>query len=1037
MSQPQSTRRRTLLLSTVCLLAVVVLSGTARAATFGELTRFGSSSKGELTSERTRAIGVNPTDNSVYVLDEPEEFTQKKEKEPGCEPEPEPEPGECEFAVGPITRHFRLQKFTIGKGGKYAVSAATTFTEVSPESFGAEPKVEGIAVDPAHKRLYLLTVDAREKTLPVDNSEKSSETPAPALEVASTLYAFSTEESGSELVPWNGKGTSPVLVSPETLKAQSPDPGEALLQPSGLTVDPENGEVIILGHVDLKGEAADDIANPDDHYALQRIAKTGTLGERYVDSTNFLKASPPYTPNSPIVTGPAGSEKVYVSYDGLTEIPAEFASSEAPHAVGPSAASEDGIESGLGEELTGAGGGLSAAPPEGGAPDGTIYGVTSVKNEASGGYRYAGIAERSGVDGSEIGWTGGQQPEELEKGVATDACVIEPYTFSVPVAMAVGSGGKIFVLAPEFLLQEEPGGGEPLNHAPKEGVIEFGPEGTGCPTASISSGIEAEANGTKLEPGVSVKAGAHVTLFSHVDQADAAKIEWEYDNETTKEVSKETVAGTEFQNTRAVHIFEQPGTVAVTETIYTDDLASSTPLSAKRSFTVTAKTGSEAPKVTLQPAGQSVTEPATATFKSEASGNPAPTVQWEVSTNKGTTFAPISGKTSDTLTIEDTNVSESGNEYRAVFSNGVSPAATSNPATLNVNAGVKEAPAVTKQPENQAVTEPANATFTAEASGNPVPSVQWEVSTNKGATFAPIAGKTTDTLTIEGTSVSESGNEYRAVFANGIGSPASSDPATLTVTAPAKEAPKVTQQPGNATVTEPAPATFKAEASGTPTPTVQWEVSTNSGATFAADPGKTSDTLTIESTAVSASGDEYRAVFTNSAGKATSSVATLTVGAKPVTPPPPPPPPPGGQVLNNKVEQPPAVPDATIAGASLTVSASGALVIKVTCPSGETSCAGTLTLRTLTAVSARATSSKKKSKAAILTLAGGSFSVVGGQVKAFTLHLSSAARTLLSHSHGLLRARVTVLAHDPTGATHTTETVVTLRAAPKAKKKHG
>jgi hypothetical protein len=49
------------------------------------------------------------------------------------------------------------------------------------------------------------------------------------------------------------------------------------------------------------------------------------------------------------------------------------------------------------------------------------------------------------------------------------------------------------------------------------------------------------------------------------------------------------------------------------------------------------------------------------------------------------------------------------------------------------------------------------------------------------------------------------------------------------------------------------------------------------------------------------------------------------------------------------------------------------------------------------------------------------------------LRLSTKARRLLSRSH-TLRARATVIAHDPAGTTHTSQAIVTLHAA---KPKHG
>jgi hypothetical protein len=125
------------------------------------------------------------------------------------------------------------------------------------------------------------------------------------------------------------------------------------------------------------------------------------------------------------------------------------------------------------------------------------------------------------------------------------------------------------------------------------------------------------------------------------------------------------------------------------------------------------------------------------------------------------------------------------------------------------------------------------------------------------------------------------------------------------------------------------------------------------------------------------------------------------------------------------------VPDAKLASTSLTVSPSGTVNVQVTCPAGESSCTGTITLRTLTAVVA-STAGPKKPKAAILTVASGSFKIAGGRVKSVTLRLSAKARKLLARKH-LLRARAIIVARDPTGARHTRQTVVTLRA-PKAKR---
>jgi PKD domain len=129
---------------------------------------------------------------------------------------------------------------------------------------------------------------------------------------------------------------------------------------------------------------------------------------------------------------------------------------------------------------------------------------------------------------------------------------------------------------------------------------------------------------------------------------------------------------------------------------------------------------------------------------------------------------------------------------------------------------------------------------------------------------------------------------------------------------------------------------------------------------------------------------------------------------------------------NFKSTLPAAVPDAQVASTTLQVSSSGAVSVRVSCPARETTCSGTVTLRTLGAVSASTPAVARRP--AVLTLAVGSFSVPGGQTRSVTLHLSLRARRLLARAH-TLHARATVQAHDTGGATHTGVQVVLLRLA--------
>ena len=88
-------------------------------------------------------------------------------------------------------------------------------------------------------------------------------------------------------------------------------------------------------------------------------------------------------------------------------------------------------------------------------------------------------------------------------------------------------------------------------------------------------------------------------------------------------------------------------------------------------------------------------------------------------------------------------------------------------------------PNVTTSPQSQSISAGANVTFTAAATGNPAPTVQWQVQT-PGGTFTNIAGANSTALTLNNVTIGQSGNQYRAVFTNGTGS-AASTPATLTV----------------------------------------------------------------------------------------------------------------------------------------------------------------------------------------------------------------------------------------------------------------
>ena len=89
-------------------------------------------------------------------------------------------------------------------------------------------------------------------------------------------------------------------------------------------------------------------------------------------------------------------------------------------------------------------------------------------------------------------------------------------------------------------------------------------------------------------------------------------------------------------------------------------------------------------------------------------------------------------------------------------------------------------------------------------------------------------------------------------------------------------APTITLQPASVNLYQGQNAIFTAAASGSPTPTVAWQVSHGNGP-WKGIGGATTGRLTVSHVTVALNGNRYRAVFSNSAGRADSQAALLLV----------------------------------------------------------------------------------------------------------------------------------------------------------------
>ena len=353
----------------------------------------------------------------------------------------------------------------------------------------------------------------------------------------------------------------------------------------------------------------------------------------------------------------------------------------------------------------------------------------------------------------------------------------------------------------------------------------------------------------------------------------------------------------------------------------------------------------QAPAIATNPTSKTVTVGQSVTFTASASGNPAPTVQWQVSTDGGKTFSNITGATSVIYSFA-TSAGENGDEYQAVFSNGVGAEATTTAATLTVNAAAAtpvvqinaggaasgsysadtdfsggttanfNVPVDTSQITAQGLTPAPQSVYDTERYGNftyTIPNLTPGGSYNVRLDFAEIywnaAGQRVFDVSINGSQVLSNfdifvaaGGADKAIARTFIATANASGKITITFTsivnnakvsditvtptgaAPVNQAPVVTTNPTSQTVTVGQSVSFTAAASGNPTPTVQWQVSTDGGKTFNNITGATSVTYSF-TTSAGENGDEYQAVFSNGVGApATTTAATLTLNAAATTP---------------------------------------------------------------------------------------------------------------------------------------------------------
>lgn len=185
------------------------------------------------------------------------------------------------------------------------------------------------------------------------------------------------------------------------------------------------------------------------------------------------------------------------------------------------------------------------------------------------------------------------------------------------------------------------------------------------------------------------------------------------------------------------------------------------------------------PALTRQPSSLSVSEGQAASFTVAATGSATLVYQWQ---RNGT---DIPGASASTYTIAAALAADSGAAFRAVVSNAAG-SITSAAAMLTVSASAPVL-TITQQPVDANVVAGMQAAFDVAATCSAgAPTLQWQRGQTAGGALVwiDIAGATASPYTLAAT-VGDSGSRFRARLGCGAVSITTSQPALLTVTAPA------------------------------------------------------------------------------------------------------------------------------------------------------------------------------------------------------------------------------------------------------------
>jgi gliding motility-associated-like protein len=259
-----------------------------------------------------------------------------------------------------------------------------------------------------------------------------------------------------------------------------------------------------------------------------------------------------------------------------------------------------------------------------------------------------------------------------------------------------------------------------------------------------------------------------------------------------------------------------------------------------------------APIITVQASDETVCLGDAATFEVSATGTNL-TYQWRKGIVDLVDGVSISGTQTNTLTIDPTTLLDAGNDYNLVVSGDCSTGLVSNDFELIVN----PLTVITLQATNQTVCLGDAATFEVTATGTNL-TYQWRKGIVDLVDGVSISGATTNTLTIDPTTLLDTGNDYNLVISSACSADLVSNNYELIV----NPLTVITLQATNQTVCLGDAATFEVTATGSNL-SYQWRKGIVNLVDGVSISGTQTNTLTIDPTTLLDAGNDYNLVISS------------------------------------------------------------------------------------------------------------------------------------------------------------------------------